>query len=77
MLRPRKAKERRARGADSPKLLALKEAIGLKEADWRELLPYLRDGFEDFEEENFYAPAAQLQLRNVPKEWYEDPEPLG
>ncbi len=74
---PRKTKGKKARRADSPRLLALKEAIGLKEADWRELLPYLLDGFEDFEVENFYAPPFSLELRDVPEEWYEDPEALG
>ena len=66
---PRKAKGKKAGWADSPKLLALKEAIGLKEADWRELLPFLLDGFEDFEMENFYGSQFSLELRDVPEEW--------
>jgi hypothetical protein len=77
MPRPRKANDKKARGANSPGLLALKKAIGLDEADWRELLPYLRDGLEDFEVENFYTSPFSLELRDVPEEWYEDPEALG
>ena len=77
MLRPRKAKEGKARRASSPMLAELKKALGLNEADWRELQPYLLDGFQEYEQEMFYAPADLLELRDVPEEWYRDPEALG
>ena len=77
MITPRKAKKGKARRARSPALRALQEAIGLTEADWRELRACLRDGLEDFQEENFYGPPISLEFEELPEEWYRDPDVLG
>jgi hypothetical protein len=67
--------------ADQPRpskaLRALREALGLKEADWHVYLRHARHGFADYEQANWMGPKSTLRLRDVPAGWLEDPEALG
>ncbi len=75
------AKKKSAARADQPRpskaLRALRKALGLDEADWQAYLWHTRQGFADYEQDNWMAPETTLRLRNVPAEWFEDPEALG
>jgi hypothetical protein len=56
---------------------ALREALGLKEADWQAYVRHARDGFADYERDNWRHPKSTLRLQDVPAKWFEDPEALG
>jgi hypothetical protein len=75
------ARKRPAARADQPRpskaVRALREALGLDEADWREFLWHARDGFADLEQADCVAPETTLRLCDVPDDWFEDPEALG
>jgi hypothetical protein len=75
------ARKKSAARADQPRpskaLRALREALGLDEADWQAFLRHARHGFADYEQANWIGPKSTLRLRDVPAEWFEDPEALG
>jgi hypothetical protein len=75
------ARKKSAAGADQPRpskaLRALREALGLDEEDWQAFLGHARHGFADYEQANWIGPKSTLRLRDVPAEWFEDPEALG
>ena len=75
------ARKRPAARADQPRpsraVRTLREALGLNEADWQAFLWHAREGFADFEQAGCMAPETTLQLRDVPDDWFEDPEALG
>ena len=72
---------RPAARADQPRpskaVRALREALGLDEADWQAFLWHARDGFADLEQADCMAPETTLRLCDVPDDWFEDPEALG
>ena len=49
----------------------------MDEAGWQEFLRHARDGFADLEQADCVAPETSLRLRDVPDDWFEDPEALG
>jgi hypothetical protein len=67
--------------ADQPRpskaVRALREALGLEELDWQAYLKHAREGFADYERENWIHPKSTLRLQDVPAKWFEDPEALG
>ena len=75
------ARKRPAARADQPRpskaVRALREALGLDEADWQAFLWHARDGFADLEQADCMAPETTLRLCDVPDDWFEDPEALG
>jgi hypothetical protein len=75
------ARKKSAARADQPRpskvLRALREALGLDGEDWQAYLWHARHGFADYEQANWMAPKSTLRLRDVPAEWFEDPEALG
>src|SRR3954447_11153379 len=75
------ARKRPAARADQPRpseaVRALREALGLGEADWQAFLWHARDGFADLERADCMAPETTLRLCDVPDDWFEDPEALG
>src|SRR5271157_6314167 len=68
-------------GADQPRpsraVRALREALGLDEGGWQAYLRHARHGFADYEQANWIDPRTTLQLRDVPEEWFSNPEALG
>ncbi len=75
------ARKKSTARADQPRpskaLRALREALGLDEEDWQAFLGHARHGFADYEQANWIGPKSTLRLRDVPAEWFEDPEALG
>ncbi|MBV8676929.1 MAG: hypothetical protein JO355_07140 [Planctomycetaceae bacterium] len=75
------ARKKSAAWADQPRpsraLRALREAFGLDDEDWQAFLRHARQGFADYEQVHWMAPKSTLRLRDVPAEWFEDPEALG
>jgi hypothetical protein len=67
--------------ADQPRpsraVSTLREALGLEEADWQAYLRHARDGFADYERDNWRRPKSTLRLQDVPAKWFEDAEALG
>ena len=61
----------------SKALRRLRDAIGLIPPDWEMFLPHLRRGFADYERATWLDYDEPLELRDVPAEWFQDPEPLG
>ena len=75
------ARKKSAARADQPRpskaLRALREALRLDEGDWQAFLWHARHGFADYEQANWMVPKSTFRLRDVPAEWFEDPEALG
>jgi hypothetical protein len=75
------AKKKSVAPADQPRpskaLRALREALGLNGADWQVYLRHARHGLADYEQVNWRVPKPTLRLRDVPAEWFGDPEALG
>jgi hypothetical protein len=67
--------------ADQPRpskaLRALRDALGLDEEDWQAYLRHALHGFAEYERAMWIDPKLRLRLRDVPAEWFEDPEALG
>src|SRR4051794_13949837 len=75
------ARKKSAARADQPRpskaLHALRDALGLDEEDWQAYLRHALHGFADYEQATWFDPDTGLRLRDVPAEWFEDPEALG
>jgi hypothetical protein len=67
--------------ADQPRpskaLRALRDALGLDEDNWQAYLRHALRGFAEYEQAMWIDPEIRLRLRDVPAEWFEDPEALG
>lgn len=74
---PTNVKKRKSRQASSPAFLALEKAVGLTAADWKELQPYVLDGLEDSQRDDFFTLPFPLEFRDLPEDWYSDPDALG
>src|SRR5438876_1169772 len=55
----------------------LRSALGLNDADWHAFLWHARNGFADYERENWMDPDEALRLEYVPAAWFRNPEALG
>jgi hypothetical protein len=75
------ARKKSTARADQPRpskaLRALREALGLDEKGWQAFLWHARHGFADYEHAHWMGPTSTLRLRDVPAEWFNDPEALG
>src|SRR4051794_13415279 len=75
------ARKKSAAGADQPRpskaLRALRDALGLDEEDWQAYLRLALRGFAEYEHARWIGPETRLHLRDVPAQWFEDPEALG
>jgi hypothetical protein len=61
----------------SAQLKALRDNLELNDAEWQRFLRHARDGFVDYERATSIDPELGLRLRDVPKEWWGDPERIG
>jgi hypothetical protein len=61
----------------SKALQRLRDAIGLDPAGWQAFLGHARNGFADYERAHWSKYDEPLDLPDVPKEWFGDPESLG
>jgi hypothetical protein len=75
------ARKKSAARADQPRpskaLRALRDALGLGEEDWQAYLRHALHGFAQYEQATWIDPETTLRLREVPAEWFENPEALG
>jgi hypothetical protein len=77
MARPKRPTSRTARDGHAEALGRLRAALGLDDADWKEFQQLALDGFADYQSDVLYDPWVPDRLRDVPLEWFEDPEILG
>src|SRR5947209_6649784 len=66
MARPKPSVPRADQPRPSRALRALREALGLDEADWQAFLWHARVGFADYEQAHRIDPGTTLRLRDVP-----------
>jgi hypothetical protein len=75
------ARKKSAAHADQPRpskaLTMLRDALGLDEDGWQAYLRHALHGFAEYEQAMWIDPEVRLHLRDVPDEWFEDPEALG
>jgi hypothetical protein len=75
------ARKKSAATADQPRpsraLRALRENLGLDEKDWQAYLKHALHSFAEYEQRHWIDPEIRLQLRDVPDEWFKDPDALG
>ena len=77
MGKPSKSSSRSNQPRESKALHRLQDAMKLDPADWQAFLTHLRDGFADYERANWHDYDKPLELADAPKEWFQDPNPLG
>src|SRR5262249_4495683 len=75
------ARKTSAARADQPRpskaLTKLRDALGLDEHVWPTYLRHALHGFAEYEQAMWIDPEVKLHLRDVPAEWFEDPDALG
>jgi hypothetical protein len=75
------ARRKSAARADQPRpskaLRKLRDSLGLDEGNWQAYLKHALHAFAEYEQRHWIDPETRLQLRDVPDEWFKDPEALG